>query len=172
MIATMIPTQLAVKEGQKMNVSAYEIALIAGGFTITGILLGAWLGYRFSLSLANVNERRRAAMKLREAFKDELLALNPAKHAVKIDLVAFLENAFSKHRAAVLDFAYFLAPKEKRAFYMAWYEYHCHPDARNEETVPFFEQYSCLGLTIKQEHERKNLAQSRIERILEFAKPK
>jgi hypothetical protein len=155
-----------------LNLSAYEIALIAGGFTIIGILLGAWLGYRFSLSLANINERRRAAMKLREAFKDELLALNPAKHATQIELATFLENAFPKHRAAVLDFAYFLEPKERKAFYAAWYEYHCHPDARNDKTVPFFGQYSCRGLTKEQEHERKKLAQSRIEKILEFGKPK
>ena len=147
-----------------MNVSVYEIALIAGGFTIIGTLLGAWLGYRFSLSLANVNERRKAAMKLRGAFKDELLALNPAKHATKIDLATFLENAFSKHRAAVLDFAYFLEPKERRAFYSTWYEYHCHPDARNDDTIPFLEQYSCRGLTIEQEHERKKLALSGIEK--------
>lgn len=69
-----------------MNLSAYKIALIAGGFAIIGALLAAWLGYRFSLSLANVNKRRRAAMKLREAFKNELLALKPAKHAMQIDL--------------------------------------------------------------------------------------
>jgi len=155
-----------------LNLSAYEIALIAGGFTIVGTLLGAWLGYRFSLSLAKVNDRRRAAMKLRDAFKDELLALNPAKHAIEIDLATFLENAFPKHRAAIFDFAYFLEPKERSALYATWYEYHCHPDARNDKTVPFFGQYSCQGLTTKKEHEMKKLVQERIEKILEFAKPK
>ena len=155
-----------------MNLSPYEIALIAGGFTIVGTLLGAWLGYRFSLSLTNVTQRRRAAMKFREAFKDELLALNPAQYAMKVDLATFLENAFPKHRAAVFDFAYFLEPTERTAFYTAWREYYCHPKAQNENTIPFFGQYSCRGLTIDQEHEKKQLVQSRIEKILEFAKPK
>jgi hypothetical protein len=156
----------------KLNLSAYEIGLIAGGFTIIGTLLGAWLGYRFSLSLSNASERRRASIKLREAFKDELLALNPAQYAMKIDLADFLENAFPKHRAAVFDFAYFLEPKEKTAFYSAWYEYYCHPKTQNENTVPFFGQYSCRGLTIKEEHERKKLARERIEKILELGKLK
>jgi hypothetical protein len=155
-----------------LNFSAYEIALIAGGFTIVGTLLGAWLGYRLSLSLTNVTERRRAAIKFREAFKEELLALNPAQYAMKVDLATFLENAFPKHRAAVFDFAYFLEPKERTAFYAAWYEYYCHPKTQNENTIPFFGQYSCRGLTIEQEHERKKLVQDRIEKILEFAKPK
>jgi len=135
-------------------------------------LLGAWLGYRFSLSLANANERHRAAIKLREAFKDEILALNPAQYAMKIDLATFLENAFPKHRAAIFDFGYFLKPTERTAFYAAWYEYYCHPKAQNENTIPFFGQYSCRGLTIEQEHEMKKLVRSRIENILEFAKPK
>jgi hypothetical protein len=111
-------------------------------------------------------------MKFREAFKDELLALNPAQYAIKVDLATFLENAFPKHRAAVFDFAYFLDLRERTALYAAWYEYYCHPKAQNENTIPFFGQYSCRGLTIDQEHEMKKLVQSRIEKILEFAKPK
>lgn len=113
-----------------------------------------------------------SAMKLREAFKDEILALNPAQYAMRVDLPSFLESAFHKHRAAVFDFSCFLKSEEKTAFYGAWYEYYCHPDARNENSIPFFEQYSCRGFKIDQEHKMKKLAQSRIERILEFAKPK
>lgn len=162
----------AKEDPSQLNISAYEIALIAGGFTIIGTLLGALLGYRFSLSFAKVTERHRAAMKIRDAFKDEILALNPARHEMRIDLSDFLENAFSKHRAAVLDFSYFLEAKDRTAFYTAWYEYHCHPAACNDESVPFLEQYSCRGLTLEQEHERKKLAQSRINKILEFARSK
>ena len=125
-----------------------------------------------SLSLANVTQRRRATIKLREAFKDELLALYPAQYAMDIDLTTFLKNVFPKHRAAIFDFGYFLTSTEKTAFYAAWYEYYCHPQAQNENTIPFFEQYSCRGLTIEQEHEMKKLAQCPIEKILEFADQK
>jgi hypothetical protein len=54
----------------------------------------------------------------------------------------------------------------------AWYEYHCHPDARNDTTVPCFGQYSCIGLAPKQQHEMKSMVRDRIEKILQFAKPK
>jgi hypothetical protein len=155
-----------------LELSTYEIAIIGVGGTIVGALLGAWFGYRFSLSLANVAARREAATRLIEAFKDEILALNPALYAMKVDLATFLESAFPKHRAAVLYFSYFLKPKERTAFHNAWYEYCCHPDARNENTIPFLDQYSCRGLTIEQEHQMKEHAKSRIEKILEFAKPK
>ena len=51
------------------------------------------------------------------------------------------------------------------------YEYHCHPDARNDTTVPFFGHRCWRGLAIDQEHERKKLARSRIEKILELLNP-
>jgi hypothetical protein len=153
-----------------MILSAYEIVIIGTGSTIVGALLGALIGYRLSLSLAQVTARRGAAIKLREAFKDEILATNPAQHALEIELPVFLENAFHKHRAAVFDFAYFLKPIERNDFYAAWYQYYCHSDACNENSVPYFGQYSCHGLTIEQEHEMKKRVRDRIEKILDYAK--
>ncbi|MCX5846266.1 MAG: hypothetical protein NTW12_07905 [Deltaproteobacteria bacterium] len=153
-----------------MILSASEIAIIGVGSTIVGTLLGAWIGYRLSLSLAQVTARRGAAMKLREAFKDEILAVNPAQHALEIELPVFLENAFDKHRAAVFDFDSFLKPTERTDFYAAWYRYYCHSDDCNENGIPYFGQYSCRGLTIEKEHEMKKRVRDRIEKILDFAK--
>ncbi len=145
------------------------IAMVGVGGTITGVLLGAWITYKFSLFLSQRAEKHSASLKLRQAFKDEILALNPAHHAIDDDIPVFLKNAFSRHEAAVYDFSFFLKTKTKTAFYKAWQEYYCHPDARNENTIPFLEQYSCRGLTISQIHDMKNLVKSRLEAILRFA---
>jgi len=55
-------------------------------------------------------------------------------------------------------------------FYHAWHEYYCHKDLRNENSIPFFEQYSLLGKKVEEEHEIKKIIRIRIEKILEFAK--
>jgi hypothetical protein len=53
-----------------MNLGPYEIALIAGGFTIVGALLGAWIGYRNALNLHRVAEFNKAAAVFRASFVD------------------------------------------------------------------------------------------------------
>lgn len=138
------------------------------GCLIIGVLLGAWITYRFALFLSRRAEKHSAALNLRQSFKDEFLALNPAHHIIEGDLPGFLENAFGKHEGAVFDFSFFLDAKTKTAFYKTWEEYYCHPDAHNENTIPFFEQYSCRGLTIREIHDMKNLVKSRFEAILSF----
>jgi len=142
-------------------------------FAVLGIacissLLGVWVGYRFTISHTDEVDRRVAGSKLRESFKDEIIALNPAHTIIKDDLPAFLWNAFPKHEAAIYDFSFILKPKRKAAFYKTWEEYYCHKDAQNENTVPFLEQYSCRGLTIQQKHDVMTLVKSRLEAILEF----
>ena len=53
-----------------MHLNAYEIAVIGVFGTIIGALLGAWIGYRLSMSLAKDAERRRAFVKLVKEFRD------------------------------------------------------------------------------------------------------
>ena len=48
-----------------MHLTAYEIALIGGGFTIVGALLGGWITYRFALCLSKINAIREAGARLR-----------------------------------------------------------------------------------------------------------
>ena len=153
-----------------MELSGYEIALIGVAGTIAGTLVGALVGYYLSKALAKETEKRHAIIKLRDAFKFELLALNPSQSIIDEELPKFLETKFEKHRNAIYDFSHYLSTKNKALFYKAWYEYYCHEDLRNENGVPFFEQYSCQGLTIEKEHQMKNLVKKRIESILEFAK--
>ncbi|MFH1672805.1 MAG: hypothetical protein ABIF87_05205 [Pseudomonadota bacterium] len=125
-----------------------------------------------TLKTIKINDFNKTANKLRESFLPIRMALNPAKFALQEDLADFLGSHFEDNGRCVLEFSDVLDTKSKTAFLKAWHEYHCHKDQCNEKGVPFFEQYSCRGLTIEQEHEMKKLVQSRIEKILKFAKPK
>jgi len=165
------------------NITAYQIALIAGGFTIIGVLLGTLLSYCLSrklirethenaLQLIRIGEFNKAASKFREVFLPIRIALNPAEFSLEEDLSVFLENNFNNLRRAVIDFSDFLDSGTKSKFLDAWHEYYRHPDHRDKNIVPFLEQYSCHGLSPQKKHEMKQLVQSRIEKILEFAKPK
>lgn len=147
----------------------YAIALIGVGGTVAGTLLGVLLGYRLTLLLAKTTAKHNVSIKLREAFKDEILALNPAQFSLQEDLPTFLEKSFNKHREAIYDFSFTLSESKRDVFYEKWYEYFCHSNARNNNVVPFFEQYSCRGLTVEQQHEMKRNVRKRIEAILDFA---
>jgi ABC-type branched-subunit amino acid transport system permease subunit len=52
----------------QMSLTAYDIALIGGGFTILGALIGAFVTYFLALKLAQRNAKRDAGRRLREAF--------------------------------------------------------------------------------------------------------
>jgi hypothetical protein len=141
------------------------------GFIIREIIRDRLARWR-TLEAIRVTEFNKAATKLREGFLPVCMVLNPAQFALKEDLAVLLNGYFNDMRRAVLEFSDVLDTKTKAPFLEAWYEYYCHPDARNKNGTPFLEQYSCRGLTIDQGHEMKKLVQSRIEKILEFAKPK
>jgi hypothetical protein len=153
-----------------MDIGPYVIALIGVGGIIVGALLGAWIGFRLSVSLARIKEIERAKRRLREAFKTELLALSPSQHALGEDLPQFLERSFKKHREAIFDYSLYLKPKDKRELYKAWYAYYCIEEDQSETSIPFFEQYSFRGLTITQRQQLIIKAKRRLEKILETAK--
>jgi len=159
-----------------MQTSPYEIALIAGGFTIIGVLLGAWVGYRNALKLHRITELNNAATLFRAAFLPDLIFL---KHNAKVagagstdDLSEFLFHGYvHRHLKALEVFRNYLSAKEKAGIDKAWREYYCHDANPN---IPFFEQYSWKVANKGKDYEKQlmALALSRIEKILEFAKPK
>lgn len=154
-------------------------AFIGVGGTVIGVIIAHHCSkqlikatHRNALQLIQIGEFNKAATKFRGTFIPIRIALNPAKFALEEDLAMFLERHFLDLWRAVLEFSDFLDANTKGALLEAWYEYHCHPDARNDKTVPHFGQYSCDGLTPKKQHEMKSMVQDRIEKILQFAKPK
>jgi hypothetical protein len=107
------PIKLSEKQ---MEIGTYEIALIGVGATIVGSLVGTWMGYRLSISLAVITAKKHSELKLRDAFRNEILMLNPARHALEEDLPTFLQKAFDKHETAIFDFSFYLKPKQQRGF--------------------------------------------------------
>jgi hypothetical protein len=160
-----------------LNLSAYEIALIAGGFTIIGALLGAWIGYRNALKLHSIVEFNKAATEFRNAFLHELIFLRhnastPEGERNYTTLNEFLQDGYiHRHLRAFEIFKNYLSPSERVNIAKAWKEYCCHPDS---PSIPFFEQYSWKVANRGKDYEKqlKVLALNRIENILKFAKPK
>lgn len=107
-----------------MQVGPYEIALIAGGFTIIGTLLGAFVTYRFALHLSRVNARLDAGRRLREAFEPERAALHPVSGIKDLDVEKFLQASWPKHHAAVSELAFQLPLKQRTLLEKAWSDYY------------------------------------------------
>jgi hypothetical protein len=141
-----------------LNLSPYEIALIAGGFTIIGVLLGAWIGYKNALKLYNIVEFNKATTIFRNAFSNELIFL---KHNAIVGKMGSTDNLgeclragyIARHLKAFEIFKTYLTPKERMAIEKKWEKY-CN-----------FAQYSDKA----NEVELKKLAIERIEEILKFA---
>jgi len=160
-----------------LHTTAYEIALIAGGFTIIGVILSAWIGYRNALKVQNIITFNKAATEFRNAFLHELIFLRhnastPEGERTYTTLNEFLQSGYiHRHLRAFEIFKDYLSSSDRVDIDKAWQEYSCHP---NNPGVLFFEQYSWKVANKGKDHEKqlKVLAMNRIEKILEFAKPK
>ncbi|MCX5829985.1 MAG: hypothetical protein NTV58_18610 [Deltaproteobacteria bacterium] len=156
-----------------MNVNPYEIALIAGGFTIVGALIGGWIGYRNALKLHNIVEFNKAATEFRNAFLYELIYLKhnaciPEGERTYTTLNEFLFAGYvHRHLKAFEVFRNYLSSKDRADIDKAWKE-HCHYDIEGE-TGPFFAMYAEDTWEGK---DTKELALERIEELLKYAKHK
>jgi hypothetical protein len=137
-----------------MNLNPYEIALIAGGFTIIGTLLGGWITYRFAISLSRTNAKRDAGRKLRDAFAPELAALHPLQFNGGFNYAEMLRQAFDRHNMAVIEFEFYLFGKQLDRFKKAWNEYY-----EGDGRVRFMEYATLDGF---------NLFRKRVDSILKF----
>jgi len=167
-----------------MNLAAYELALIAGGFGIVGALLGAWTTYRLSIKLSQsahdnaidlmqLQEFNKAAAEFRNAFLYELIFLKhnaciPEGERTYTALNEFLFAGYvHRHLKAFEVFRNYLSSEERANIDKAWQGY-CHYDIEGE-TEPDFTMYA---EDIWEGKDTKKLALERIEEILKFAKHK
>lgn len=149
-----------------MNLSASEIAYIAGGFTILGTLLGTFITYRFALRLSNLSAQRLAKIKLREAFIPTLSQIrHPDKNSLPIDEI--LEADFIKHQTAVDEYRFFLSGVNLHAFTKAWEEYYADQKTKKKSLSQYSEFLDVDNIYPKPARE---MAIDRIEAILEFTK--
>ena len=139
-----------------MNLSTSEICLISGGFTIAGVLIGAFITYLFNICFTAKNARREAGANLRATFAPEIASMRLAGANQKtVDVEALLSEAFPRHAAAIEKYRPFVRAKYQVAYQQAWENYYCICGS-----VRFFNYYI--------DHGGYDLFQSRIEEILKF----
>ena len=146
-----------------MQTSPVEIALIAGGFTIIGTLLGVWITYRNAVKIQSIAEFNKATAAFRATFVDEIFH-------IKRNVEPFLER-FGERREdieianekAKIIFEAFLPQSKIAGFNAAWEQYK-DPKEENEikESPMDPEYYKELG----------KMRLSHINTLLEYAKPK
>jgi hypothetical protein len=168
-----------------MELSAYEIALISGGFGIAGTLIGVLGTYRLSLQLAEkqfshlreiskIDAWHVAANSFTVAFSEELARLESGE-TITVPIDEFLLNAFErKHKVAIATFEHFIPSSKRPAFIESCKQYHSgnkqvcdglgfsYKDAMFSEYI--IEQITASGA------DPYKLAAQRIRAILEFAK--
>ena len=95
-----------------MSLCAYEIALIAGGFTIVGAILGAWIAYRTALKTLRITEFNKAAAIFRAKFscvQREMNNVSIPEHGLAATIVYdLIKNALPKHEIAFIRFVPYL----------------------------------------------------------------
>ena len=156
-----------------MEIGAYEIALIGVGGTVVGALLGAWIAYRFSLKLADINVRREANRRLIAVFHSELSDIYPTPVNWPKDIDNFLHSKFSILQAAVGEFRHYLPVHEWEDFDRAWFNYYCSTGRDVDKSCQSYLHYMNFITTTKdqkttKQNGRKNLKDN-IDRILKFA---
>jgi len=144
--------------------------------TILGAVFGALItgiaAYYFSIYLGRRHEFNKAAATFRSAFTDELRQLNDyaiLPENINDDSVRkMLKSARTKHENACIQFKPYLEASKKDSFGKAWQEY-CYPLGGDPKQMPgpFYEYFVNLSKT-----DAVNLAISKINGLLEFAKPK
>lgn len=92
-----------------MNISAYEIALIGVGGTIVGALTGAWVGYRLSISLAEITSRRIAAYNLRNIFSSITSRIRSEKITDWNEFRTEVQNLYDNHAIEFEKFRYYVS---------------------------------------------------------------
>jgi hypothetical protein len=109
-----------------MNVSAYEIAIIGGAFTVLGALIGAIVGYWFSRKLAQKLAYTVACSKLRASFAPALGQIYLAQKHGNHDrpcIDTFVKDNLLYHATAIEEFRPHVSSKNSRAYQNAWEDY-------------------------------------------------
>lgn len=95
-----------------MELSAYDLALIGGGFTIAGAFIAALVAYWLTIKVEESRERRAAGAKLRSAFAPALATIYLGRHHGTHDRPVvgnILKESLLAHGSAVEEFRPFAA---------------------------------------------------------------
>ncbi|MCI5143752.1 MAG: hypothetical protein D3909_18920 [Candidatus Electrothrix sp. ATG1] len=145
-----------------MELNAYEVAVIAGGFTVLGTLLGALIGYRNAINLYKVTEFNKAATRFRSAFYPDVLFFkygigSPKTTSPDQSLDHFLQYSFlNRHAEALMLFRAYLSTRQIANIEKDWQSY--------QEKIK-----KCTSNPMNQEE--KNLALNLLETFLDKHAP-
>lgn len=106
------------------NLTAYDIAIIGGGFTVVGALIGAIVAYWLTAKLEVFKEHRAARTKFRAAFAPAIAQIYLARHHGTHDTPIvgnILKDALVSHATAVEEFRPFVC--NGVAYQKAWEQY-------------------------------------------------
>jgi len=166
------PNSEKYRKKAKEEIMPIELGSFSLGTFVGGVIVGFvnhYLTKSRSVEDRKIREFNDAATKFRNAFKDEVLALDPSLSRDIGDIEVLLTNAFAKHRSAVFDFLPMLTGEDAKAFEKAWHEYY-RSDKEPDDDYPFFGKYSeKWNGTIYDRVPRMKLAQERINVLLSFA---
>lgn len=127
-----------------MELTAYELALVAGGFGIAGTLIGVLGAYRLSIKhadrqfehlrdISRLDAWHASARQFVASFSDELAVLD-ANEELAIRLDEYLLRAYdAKHKSAIATFEHFVPEGSLVDFKAACREYHS--SAKSEEMI-------------------------------------
>ena len=157
-----------------MEVGSYEIALIGIGGAVVGVLLGAWITYRFSLKLSDINVRREANRHLIATFHRELADIYPTPVNWPNDIQNYLSSKFTALQAAVGEFRHYLPAEEWEAFDKAWFNYYCSTGREVDKSCQSYLHYMNFVTTTSDQKTKKQDGQKtfkcNVDQILKFAK--
>ena len=161
-----------------MELTAYKLALIAGGLGIAGTLIGVMGAYRLSLKvaeqqflhlreIAKLDAWHVAAHEFVAAFSGDLATLEAGVNS-GFDLQGFFRSAYARHSQAVVAFTHFVPEHLKPAFKCAW-KRHCYGVSSNGEALsPDDEELAMAHSTLLFLHYSNefNLADRQLPRLL------
>ena len=113
-----------MRTSNPMNISAYELALINGGFVIIGAFIGALFTYLFAISLSNKKGRSVAAADLRAAFSPVLSQMALAQENPDIRKKDILEGTLQAISLAIEKYRPYVPDHQKEKYQKAWEEYY------------------------------------------------
>ena len=106
------------------SVTSYDIAIIGGGFTVVGALIGAVIAYWLTAKLEVFKERRVACTNLRAAFAPAVAQIYLARHHGTHDTPVvgnILKESLVFHASSVEEFRPFAS--DGVAYQEAWEQY-------------------------------------------------
>lgn len=147
-----------------MQISAFDLALIAGGFTIVGALIGAIAAYWLAIHLEKNKEYRAACAAFRAAFTPTLafiyIAKNYGDHD-RPDIDTHIKSALLDHGSAIEKFRPFIPDSDCAAYHNAWEDY---------RKISAIDSYAAAAEARIQNFQLPEFFEHKIQNILRFAK--